>query len=182
MVNSAFTRWVLFGALLFLVPAVASAQPRDGQFAAGGDLGLFFPSDDQFDSALIWGGFVEGYATPRVGIRGSFFYTAPEFERGTDDAARQMRLGADVIYNWEGGKIHPFAGAGLAAHFMQFTDDGEEVGEGDAKLGFDLLGGIEYFLNTQWTVKGELRYQWVDDFAGIDPDGLALTIGLKRYF
>ena len=41
---------------------------------------------------------------------------------------------------------------------------------------------VEYFLNRAWTVKGEGRYQWVDDRRGVNPDGLALTIGLKRYF
>lgn len=168
--------------VLTLLPALASAQPQGGQFAAGADVGLFFPADDQFDSALFWGGFLEGYATPRVGIRGSLFVTSPEYERGTDEHERQIRLGADVIYNWEGGRVHPFVGAGLAAHFLQFTDNGEDVGDSDSRLGFDVLGGLEYFLNRAWTVKGEGRYQWVDDRRGVNPDGLVLTIGLKRYF
>ena len=163
-------------------PLTASAQPRDGQVALGGDVGLFFPADDQFDSAVIWGGFLEGYVTRRVGIRGSLFVTSPEYERGTDEHERQMRLGADVIYNWEGGKVHPFVGAGLGAHFLQFTDNGDSIGDSETKLGFALLGGLEYFLNRAWTVKGEARYHWVDDRLGVNPDGLALTIGLKRYF
>src|SRR5688572_13020029 len=97
------TSALLFGAALSLLfPLTASAQPREGQVALGGDVGLFFPADDQFDSALIWGGFLEGYVTPRVGIRGSLFVTSPEYDRGTDEHERQMRLGADVIYNWEG--------------------------------------------------------------------------------
>jgi opacity protein-like surface antigen len=173
---------VLFLATLTLFPIEVMAQPAEGQFTAGGDFGLFFPADDQFDSAAVWGAFVEGYATRRVGIRGSLFYTSPEFERGGDEHARQLRLGADLIYNWEGGRVHPFVGAGLGAHFMQFTDEGEDVGDSETQLGFDVLGGLEYFLNTDWTVKGELRYHWVDDFRRVDPDGLAMTIGLKRYF
>lgn len=168
-------------ALTFL-PAVASAQPNEGQFTAGGEIGSFFPADDQFDSGLIWGGFIEGYATRRFSVRGGLLYTSPEFERGSDEHARQIRLGLDGIYNWEGGVVHPFVGAGLGVHFMQFTDDGEDVGDSEAQLGFSVLGGIEYFLNRAWTVKGELRYQWVDNFRGVDPDGVALTIGLKRYF
>jgi opacity protein-like surface antigen len=168
--------------MLNLLPTIAAAQPLAGQFAAGGDVGLFFPADDQFDSAAIWGGFLEGYATRRVGIRGSVFVTSPEYERGTDEHERQIRLGADVIYNWEGGRVHPFVGAGLGAHLMQFTDNGEEIGDSDTRLGFGALGGLEYFVNRAWTVKGEVRYQWVDDQRGVDPDGVALTIGLKRYF
>lgn len=165
-----------------MAPLAANAQPRDGHVAVGADIGLFLPADDQFDSAMIWGGFLEGYVTPRVGIRGSLFLTAPEYERGTDEHERQVRLGADVIYNWEGGRVHPFVGAGIGAHFLQLTDDGESIGDSDTKLGFALLGGLEYFLNRAWTVKGEARYQWVDDRPLVNPDGFALTIGLKRYF
>lgn len=169
-------------ALFLLLPLTATAQPREGQTALGGDIALFFPSDDQFDGALLWGGFVEVYPTARIGVRPSLFVTSPEFERGTDERERQIRLGVDVLYNWEGGQIHPFVGAGLGAHFLQFTHEGESVGDSATELGFALLGGLEYFLNREWTVKGEGRYHFVNDRPGFDPDGLALTIGLKRYF
>lgn len=167
---------------MLLFPLTAAAQPREGQVALGGDIGLFFPTDEQFDGALIVGGFVEIYPTARIGIRPSLFATAPEYERGSDESERQMRLGVDVIYNWEGGTFHPFVGAGIGGHFLQFQRDGEDIGDSDTELGFALLGGIEIFLNRAWAVKGEGRYHWVDDERGFNPDGLALTIGLKRYF
>lgn len=169
-------------ALMLFLPLTAAAQPSEGQVALGGDIGLFFPTDEQFDGALIGGGFVEIYPSARIGVRPSLFLTSPEYERGTDENERQMRLGVDVIYNWEGGQVHPFVGAGLGAHFLQYTHDGEEVGDSDTELGFALLGGIEWFLNPVWTVKGEGRYHWVDNERGYNPDGLALTVGLKRYF
>jgi hypothetical protein len=177
------SRGIVAALFLFLwLPLTAAAQPREGQVAAGGDIGLFFPSDDQFDGALLGGGFVELYPSARVGIRAGLFVTSPEYERGTDDNERQIRLGVDVIYNWEGGAIHPFVGAGIGAHFLQTTSNDEDIGDSDTKLGFALLGGIEYFLNRAWTIKGEGRYQWVGDRPGVNPDGMALTIGLKRYF
>jgi hypothetical protein len=180
--SALFRRGVVTAALVLLLPLAAAAQPREGQVAAGGDIGLFFPSDDQFDGALLGGGFIEFYPLARVGIRSSLLVTSPEYERGTDDHERQMRLGVDVIYNWEGGAIHPFVGAGIGAHFLQSTSNGADIGDSDTKRGFALLGGLEYFLNRAWTLKGEGRYQWVDDRPGVNPDGLALTIGLKRYF
>ena len=150
--------------------------------ALGGDIGVFLPSDDQFDGGLFGGAFVEIYPAARVGVRPSLFLTSPEYERGTNEHEQQMRLGVDVIYNWEGGTVHPFVGAGIAAHVLQFTDNGEDVGDSSTELGFALLGGLEYFLNRAWTIKGEGRYQWVDNERGVNPDGLALTVGLKRYF
>ena len=105
------------------------AAVRTGQVAIGGDIGVFLPADEQFDPAIIvGGGLVEVYAAPRVGIRGSVFATAPEYKRGDDEDERQIRLGLDVIYNWEGGKVHPFVGAGVGMHLLQFTDNGEDIG------------------------------------------------------
>lgn len=167
---------------MLLLPLTAAAQPREGQFAVGADLGLFFPTDEQFDGAATFGGFVEIYPGARLGVRPSLFVTSPEYERGTDEHERQTRLGVDVIYNWEGGRVHPFAGAGLGAHFLQFEDDGNEIGDSDTELGFALLGGLEYFLNRAWTLKGEGRYHWVDNARGINPDGFVLSVGFKRYF
>lgn len=180
--SAVLQRLVFLAALMLLFPLTSAAQPRDGQVALGGDIGLFFPSDDQLDGALFGGAFVELYPTPRLGVRPSLFVSAPEYERGTDENERQTRLGVDVIYNWEGGRVHPFVGGGLGAHFLQFTDNGESIGDSSTKLGFAALGGLEYFLNRAWTFKGEGRYQWVDDRPGLNPDGFVLSIGLKRYF
>jgi hypothetical protein len=172
----------MIAALMLFLPLTAAAQPRAGQVALGGDIGLFFPTDDQFDGALIGGGFIEIYPSARIGVRPSLFVTSPEYDRGTDEHEKQMRLGFDVIYNWERGRYHPFVGGGLGAHFLQFRQDGEDIGDSSTELGFAALGGIEVFLNRAWTLKGEGRYHWVDNERGVDPDGLALTIGLKRYF
>ena len=169
-------------ALMLVLPLAAAAQPRQGQVALGGDIGLFFPTDEQLDGALTGGGFIEIYPAPRVSVRPSLFLSAPEYERADAEHERQTRLGVDVIYNWERGRYHPFVGGGVGAHFLQFTRDGEDIGDTDTVLGVAALGGLEVFLNRAWTFKGEGRYQWVDDERGFNPDGLALTVGLKRYF
>jgi hypothetical protein len=47
-----------------------------------------------------------------------------------------------------------------------------------------LLGGIEYFTSRTVSIKGELRYHIVSDIlnGSFNPDGAAITIGLKKYF
>jgi opacity protein-like surface antigen len=105
-----------------------------------------------------------------------------EYDRGNDDEERQIRFGGDVIYNWEFGTVHPFAGVGLGYHLLRFYDDDENIEPNDNEAGVQVLGGAEFFLNRQWTIKGEARYQWVGDRPLVDPDGLGLTIGVKRYF
>jgi opacity protein-like surface antigen len=172
------------GLLVFAAPSPSSAQPvpNTGQMAAGGEVGIFLPTDDQVDGSFIAGGFFEYYFTPRLSIRGSLSETRPSYSRGNDEEERQFRLGGDVIYNWERGKFHPFAGGGLGIHRLRFFDDGDNIGENDTNVGVSGLGGVEVFLNREWTFKIEGRYQWVDDRPAYDPDGFAMTFGIKRYF
>ncbi len=174
----------LFGAvaLLSLFPTWALAQPHTGQVAAGGDIGVYIPTDEQLSTGWIGDGFLEFYATPRLGFRPIVTAIRTGYDRFDDDDERQLRLGLDVIYNWEGGNIHPFAGVGAGVHFLRFYRNGNHEGPDDNNFGANVLGGVEIFFNPTWTVKLEGRYQWVQDRPAIDPDGLGLLVGLKKYF
>jgi opacity protein-like surface antigen len=176
--------------VLILLPGLAAAQrrggrgrvPDTGMVAVGGDAGVFVPRDDSFDAAPIFEGTVDFYVTPRVSLRPGVSFTDPAFTREDTDSLRQVRLGFDVIYNWEGGRWHPFVGGGLGANFIQQKDNGNAFGDQQTKASFSALGGVEYFLNRHVSLKGEGRYQHVEDTNGFDPSGFALTFGVKRYF
>jgi hypothetical protein len=129
-------------------------------------------------------GFFEYYLTPRTSIRTGLGYSNPEFDREDEDSLRYIRIPLDVVYNREGGKVHPFVGAGIGAYFLQFKDNGRNVGDSEDKLGATLLGGIEYFTSRTVSIKGELRYHIVSDIlnGSLNPDGAAITIGLKKSF
>lgn len=175
---------LLLASWMTAMPATAAAQPvpDTGQVAAGLDVGMFLPTDEQFDSSITGGGFFEVYLTPRLGVRVGVMAMRPEYIRGNGEQERQLRIGGDVIYNWELGNVHPFAGGGLGMHRLQLNRDGDAVGPSSTKLGISGLGGFEFFMNREWTVKAEGRYQWVADTALVNPDGFSMTIGIKRYF
>jgi hypothetical protein len=163
-------------------PAFAQARvPDTGMMAAGGEVGFFVP-DDEFETSPIFGGLFEYYVTPRLGLRGSVLFTDPEFDRGNDDSLRHTRLGFDVIYNWEGGKWHPFVGGGLGVHMLQFKEHGRSLGDSENEVGFTALGGVEYFFRRRTTFKIEGRLLLVDDFGPSEPSGFAATFGIKQYF
>ncbi len=170
------------GVLAMAAPAVATAQrvPDYGTVAAGAEGGLFFP-DNEFEVSPIFGGLFEYYVSPRVGLRGSLLFAAPDFERGTDDELRQARLGFDVIYNWEYGKWHPFAGGGIGFHLLDLKENGRSLRD-DTEVGLSVLGGAEYFFDRRTTFKIEGRFQFVDDVLFSDPSGFAATFGVKWYF
>lgn len=171
--------------LLLTLPAFAAAQgrtPREGSAAIGGDIGVFLPAEEALDSGLALEGFYEYYLTPRTSIRTGLGWANPKFEREDEDSLRYVRVPLDVVYNWEGGAIHPFVGAGLGIYFLQFKDNGRNSGDSETKLGATVFGGIEFFTSRTVSVKGELRYHIISNIGSFNPDGAAVTIGLKKYF
>ena len=169
-----------------VVPGIASAQersPHTGSTAVGVDVGAFIPSADELESALIVNALFDYYVTPRVSLRTVFGLTDPGFSQESSDSLRQIPLRLDVNYNWEGGRWHPFVGTGVGAYFLQLKNNGRPAGDRETKFGFNLGGGVEYFLGPRVAVKGEGRYHMIEDAeSGFDPSGLGLSIGVKTYF
>ena len=112
-------------------------------------------------------------------MRIGFGWAEPESDVDDEDSLRIMRVPFDIVYNWEGGAIHPFVGAGLGAYFLQLKDNGESFGDSETKLGATLFGGAEFFTGRTAALKAEARYHIVDDVLGIEPEGLSLTIGFR---
>jgi opacity protein-like surface antigen len=132
---------------------------------------------------LIFSALLEYYLTPRVSLRTDFGLTDPGFGAESTDSLRQIPLRVDLNDNWERGRWHPFVGAGAGAYFLRFKDNGQGIGASETKLGVNLGGGIEYFTGRTVAIKGEARYHMIDDTrSGLDPSGLVLTAGLKKYW
>jgi hypothetical protein len=173
---------------LVAVPSMVQAQgriPATDSAAVGGDVGLFMPRGDGLEPALSLDGFYEYYFDPRTSIRLGLGWTSPEFDREPDSSLRHVRIGGDLIYNWEGGTIHPFAGAGLGVYILQFREDGDDIGDAEAKFGGVLLAGLEFFTGRTTAVKAEASYHLIantDHFGQLNPDGFKLSVGLKKYF
>ncbi len=177
--------FVLAVTAVLCAPATAAAQrrmPHQDANGIGAEVGVFVPQQDGMASAPEISGFFEHYLTARDSIRLDGGWTDPHISDSTDHLTRQVRVGGELIHNWEGGAIHPFVGAGLGAYFLQSRVAGSNVGDGATKLGGTLLGGAEFFTAKTVSVKAEARYNIVSGWNGYDPSGFALTIGLKSYF
>ena len=167
-------------------PVTAAAQersPHTGSTAIGIDVGAFLPAENEFDNALIVSALLEYYVTPRVSLRTDFGLTDPSFARDPRTSLRQVPLRLDVNYNWEGGKWHPFIGAGVGAYFLRFKNNGQAFGDTETNPGFNLGGGVEYFTGRTVSLKGEARYHVIGKMrSGTNPSGLVFTGGLKKYW
>ena len=180
-----FTLGSLVLVLFMATPRMAAAQervPHEGSSAIGIDVGAFMPSQDNLEPSFLTGVTYEYYVTPRVSLRTDFGWANPGFD-GSADSLRQIPLRADVNYNWERGRWHPFVGAGIGAYFLQQKANNESLGDSETKAGFNFGGGIEYFFNRNAAWKFEGRYHAVGESRfGHDPSGVALTAGVKQYF
>lgn len=167
------------------VPTVVSAQarmPHKDAGAIGGEVGIFLPREDGLTTGPVLEGFYEYYLTARDSVRIGVGWLNPKREAESSDSLRQIRLAVDVVHNWEGGAVHPYVGAGLGTYFIQFRDNGENVGDSDTKIGGTVFGGLEYFTSNTFAVKGEARYHIVSKTNTFNPSGLSLTFGVKSYF
>lgn len=173
---------IVLAILMCPAAALAQRQPAEGSVSVGGAFGAFLPTDDAFANAPYFEGQFQYNVTPRVGIRFGVGFTDTDIRPESDDSLSQVRLGADLLYNWEHGAWHPYVGAGFGAHLVQFKENGDDFGEGETKLGGAVLGGIEYFFTRSAVITGEVRYQFVDDFNGFSPSGVLLAAGVKKYF
>jgi len=90
----------------------------------------------------------------------------------------------NVVYNWEGGAVHPYVTAGVGMYRFH-TETGAREGS-DTKVGLDVGGGIEYFFTRHATMTGELLYHKVDGFntpitTFADGSFWSFAIGAKAY-
>jgi hypothetical protein len=147
--------------LILSTSALAQSRvPSEGSMAAGAEAGFFASADDDLDLSPIVGGFFEYYFTPRLSLRPGIALLDPDFDRNDEDSLRQVRIGADLLYNWERGKWHPFAGGGLSVHSLRLKDNGVAFGDSENQLGVAGLGGVEYFFRRRTSLKFEGRAQF----------------------
>jgi hypothetical protein len=166
------------------VTSAASAQPRvpdTGMGAVSGSIGLIFPKDP-FETDVALAGAFDYYFTPRVSLRPGVMWAEPDVE-DHDESLRRFGLMADVIYNWERGKWHPFVGAGIGAYFFQPKAAGESFRDDETNIGGNVGGGIEYFTTRTTVIKGEVQYHFIEQGSlPQSPSALTLMVGLKKYF
>ena len=189
------TRLALLVGLLIVVVAVrpAAAQrrttgrtPVPGMLAIGASIGADIPSDPALDNGLDIAGTIEGYLTSRVSLRGQFgagwWDIVGQRFSGT---VKPFYVDGNVVYNWEGGILHPFVTGGIGMYRFRSTEDG--LAGSDTKVGFNVGGGFEYFFAPRATFTGEALYHKVDSFATPratfgDGSFWRIALGIKGYF
>ena len=177
--------------LLGTAAATASAQqrvPDRGMFAVGIDFGFAIPHDDLLEPGTFTSVTGEYYVSPRVSLKarfgGAWFETDDDI--GLEEEVSPMHLTGSVVYNWERGKIHPYASAGAGWYRYRFRVNDESAGT-DSKFGVSLGGGAEYFVSRRDTIVGEVTFHVISGDAAssfflYNGSYWSFSGGYKKYF
>jgi len=162
-------RNVLFGLAIGLAassatPAFAQRTPAPGTWGIGGSVGLTAPSDGSLDDGVEVAGNVEGYLTSRVSLRAQLATSSWDIVgRGFHGTVAPLRLDGNVVYNWEGGVVHPYLTGGVGVYHYRSSITGSVNGS-DTEAGLNFGGGLEYFFARRATITGEVLYHHVGMF------------------
>jgi outer membrane protein with beta-barrel domain len=164
-----------------------SPVPNSGMWAIGGSIGAGLPSDPSLSNGLNLTGNIERYVTPRISIRGQLGGEWSDIvNRGFAGTLSPVFVDGNVTYNWEGGIWHPYVTGGLGLYRYRSFESLAPTSVDNA-LGFDVGGGLEYFVNRHVTLTGEILFHEVGQVATplatfSEGQFWTFTFGVKRYF
>lgn len=158
----------------------ASSAPVTGDWAASFNAGFANPFDDDFDDVEpVLTGTVEYYTSPRVSWRGLLGVMSFSSDGEGNPSIDATFVNANVAYNWERGKFHPYVTGGIGLYdkdpSTNLPDDFDET-----KFGANGGGGLEWFLGQRWAIKFEGT---LHRMTGENPNSVFLgTAGVKFWF
>jgi len=177
---------LLLSAILIMFSPIAalaatrSTAPNEGDMAASFNVGFARAFDNHFEEIdPVFTGTFEYYTSPRVSWRGLLGVTSFDADRPRNANIDVTFLTANVLYNWEGGQVHPYVTGGIGLYGKDASsalpsDFDETV------FGLNGGGGIDWFLGERWALEFEGT---VHSLTGEDPDTALLgTVGIKFWF
>jgi opacity protein-like surface antigen len=185
------------GVILALGAGPAAAQsrsrtvqprtPTEGMWGLGGSIGAAGPSDASLQNGLDLTGNLERYLTSRVSVRGQVGASWWDIQgHNFTGTITPFFADANVVYNWEGGAIHPYVTGGIGVYHFHASETGTQD-RSDTEAGINGGGGVEFFFDRRTTLTGELLYHKVGAFSSPlatfqDGSFWRVGFGLKRYF
>src|SRR5262245_5972922 len=129
--------------------------PDKGMAAIGVSVGAALPNEPFFTNGFDLAASVEGYLTPRVSVRGQLSGAWWDiFGHSYTGTVDPIVLDGNLVYNFEHGVWHPYLTGGVGMYHYRFNEG--STTSSDTKAGFNLGGGVEYFLSRRDTVSGEV--------------------------
>jgi len=136
-----------------------SDQPLKNSLGLGVKLGHYF-------TRARWLGIETGlsYSTPHI-KEGALRFTGPGGSQTVPNLPgvhqRMIVWDVDMIFRLPGYRFQPYLGIGPSVYFASLKGSPDSPGQsGTSFLGFNLGGGLRYFITRHWAVYGEGKYNW----------------------
>ena len=179
--------------LLTFTICVCAASPAASQSNLGlkrAGLAVGFVSPEHVNGTFSIGALADwGTMAPRIGLESRLdYWSHTEEDFGIKASVSDVTLGARGKYYFEttNPNIRPFAGAGLAFHFIgakvvvppQGGFPAMSASDSQTRLGIDLGGGFATAINPRTDFLGELWYGIVEDVSQFSlRAGMAFKLG-----
>jgi opacity protein-like surface antigen len=171
-----------------------SDQPLKSSAMVGAKLGHYF-------TRARWMGIETGlsYTTPNV-EQGSITFSGPGGSASSPTLSglsqRIITWDIDVIFRYPGYRLQPYIGIGPSFYFAELKGPTAPPGQSATSIGFNVEGGLRYYVTRNWALFGEGKYNWARmDYSSnhsdqnADPFGfratysaLGLSLGISYHF
>ena len=178
---------LLLSALLLVFSSMAtmaatpSTAPVEGDMAVSFNAGFVKAFDDDFDGTEpVFTGTFEYYTDPRISWRGLLGVTSIDADiPGVNASVDITFINANVLYNWEGGWIHPYVTGGVGLYQKNASSNLPSEFD-ETVFGANGGGGIDWFLGSRWALKFEGTFHTM---TGENPNTALLgTAGFMFWF
>jgi hypothetical protein len=167
-------------ALMLALPVAAAGTPEKDDMALSFNLGIANAFDNDFDEVEpVLTGTYEYFTSPRLSWRGLLGVTSFDANLPGDPSLDVTFFNANVVYNWEGGRIHPYVTGGVGFYDKNGSSSLPSLFD-ESAFGVNAGGGINWFLGSRWGLKFEATFHGL---SGENPDTFLLgTAGAIFWF
>jgi len=160
--------------------ATPSTAPKQGDKAMSFNAGFARAFDNDFDDVSpVFTGSFEYYTSSRVSWRGLLGVTSFDADFPGNSSIDATFLTGNVLYNWEGGHVHPYVTGGVGVYQKDASSNLPSKFD-ETVFGLNGGGGIDWFLGSRWALEFEGTFHGL---IGENPDTALLgTAGIKFWF
>jgi opacity protein-like surface antigen len=189
-------RVVITSLLTVLAPIVLFASQAYAETYVAGQFGVVLPQSLSNGKVTQDG---VSYSTPHI-KEGSLTFSGPGGSANSPTLSgihqRVITWDADVIFRYPGYRLQPYIGIGPSLYFASLKGPTAPPGQSATSIGFNVEGGLRYYVTRNWALFGEGKYNWARmDYSSHhsdpnpDPFGfratysaLTLSLGVSYHF
>ncbi len=165
--------------LAVIVGAFAFASVANANIYAEGDIGLSQTKANGSNNTRVEPRVSVGYKVGNTRVAGDYTH------HGKVDGTKIQGLGASVLYDFDtNSRVQPYVGARVATNQFKYTNRAEQKfkSSSDIKLGYGVVAGAKYKLDSNWYANGGVEYNRLGNFDSTKVNNYGAKVGVGYGF